>query len=419
MSRLENIYVLLESYQENVWLDEQLRPTSDIRRKGKYYIICEIDKNTEQLQKRGDSCTLFFVCEDLNKEEMFFKITLTMLGHTEATVTRKVGELCCNKSPNLVEVIYTRSVEYLKHQLDFMMTKFEMKFDESMKVIYNSVRDDEELLEIFEVLIFQLAHGLCIMHQNYLQHRDVKKSILCIGESRHKRLQYVVDGVMFSVPAQFNGYSCVVKLTDFGLSHDGLNPFAEDEALNNTDHSLAPHFVFFNHKKDLKYYDSDEIFSTGMCILSAVTNFQMETLDRGIRREIIKFYYYQQEGGSPSVHLHLSLRNLAYVTYQAFRLILLLGYPTKQEMPEFYESLVGRAMLRVKPYLISLSNYDYLRKRMDSSQIHTKALQRMLRWNRSERIESLKHLLLSDLFQHYRTDSLDPEVPIYDNSKPI
>lgn len=417
MAQLESIYRRLERYQEHIYLNANLDPATNFSKKT-YYITCELEGNAEELQKRDDTCSLFFVCENLDEEEFFLKIVLLPLGGVEANMSEKVRLLCNSKTPNLIDVVKTRSIEYTKHQIDFVLMKYEENFINSMKVIIKELPSDDEFFPLAETIIFQISHGLGVMHANFLQHRDIKKQNLCIGESETNHIQYVIDDVKFRIPVRFENHSCVVKITDFGLSCDKLNPFAEDDALNNTDPSLSPDFVFFDHGRDLEYQNVDEIFSAGMCIVSAITGFRMtENMDRGIRREIIGLFEFQKENGTPTVKTHLKTRNLAFVAYQAFRLVLLLGYPTKREMPMFYRSIVGKAILAMKPYLESLENYDYLRKQLDDSHIYVKALKKMLRWNRSDRVESFKDLLMSDLFQHYRIETLDPDLPIYHNSK--
>lgn len=386
------------NFQPGSYLSKELELCS--RQNAHYYIAQDfVEGGKVQTTLAGKSRqTLFFRVQyvvdgrlSAERPYLFLKVSCTPSYENEAKMHRDIDNACRQCTPNIITAHHVKLIEADRRSIQLFLLEFGSPLRHHLAMILRTTPDELVVLSCF----FQVLHAVATLHYKGFQHRDIHAdNFVSAYYTRTVSQHYLIDGVHFSLPLRFGALTMAPMLLDFGLAE----PATSDSKLNNIEQSLPPDFIFFN--RTLSYTNSDEMFSTGLTLVTLSGLFKLPPLDTGILSHIQSLFVEQMESASECVFDHLQVRNFVRLAEHAFRLVLLLGFPSQSEFPIFFASPVGRYLYgQISNYVYEMPEYNFLARQESASMQVARSL---LRWRRVDRLSG-KEALLQAEFSVFRT----------------
>lgn len=330
-----------------------------------------VDKRTEHRQK------IYFLESVDGKRHYVLKIISDSRVPSEDEILKEVKEEC---GPYVIEV-----EKVTLHRADSCIKFILMPkgIDLNHFITENNLNalKGGKLGKEMKNLMYHMTKSVKLLHGAGFHHRDIRTENFVVAKLKDE-LEHQLS---------VEGKSYLPQIIDFGLSRK----IGHESLVNHQDFTRPPNYVYLHHSNtqdELAYQDCDEIYALAMTFLEllgmtpdltkTIPNCYLFSIDSTFRKEES-----QVEGGD--LKFLLSLRP----SLQAFRLVMYFGWPP-ESFKQFYLSPMGVTLKKFDLEDISTWNYfnTYCCRYLSGDPLLFKMLESMLKWNRSERVQSFENL---------------------------
>lgn len=336
------------------------------------------------------------------------KLVLDYTCNTEYFNYIEISKLSNGKLPHIMQLVDRRQII----SDDDLVALHIMIMNEGVPLtrIYHNLNAHAEFNdmkpEFWLSNAFQLLYSIAFLHHNMFQHRDIHiGNIVYAKDSNAEPIEhYKVDDTYFAVKTEFLNVRTSLKLIDFGLSAYMLN---DEEALNTTAymiHSRPSDFIFSDGIRILSITNNDELFAYGLWLYFAIYR-RFNIPQHPCKIKLIELIQKLTNDKLMSLYKDYEASTIAD---HAISLVLLMGFPPMTNHT-FYSSPVGSFLYENRTWVLNLPCYNMLSMLpIDEDERYGKLhqiLKIVLKWNRCDRPQSAKDLLLSPAFASLRTDA--------------
>jgi serine/threonine protein kinase len=405
-----SIQETFEHWQRHACLDRRLRPCNQCDESLSYIVLEDLDQERTDrlLSSKYTTGSRILKIQDIYAHKRYIvKLLLDYSYNTECRNHQEISKLAHGKLPNIMELAECVSFEFPHETRALYALKMEegVTCSELYKLLHQIPEFKEMRADFWLSQAFQLLYAIAFLHYNCFQHRDlhIRNFVYVQTMQAPDTSIYKVEDFYFKIPTKYLGYVAVPKLIDFGLT---ANMCDNDEALSTTAYMIwnrPPEYIFCDRYQPTQITNKAELFAYGLCMLSgAYRRLQIPphpNVDRLVKM-IQTLKDDRLESNFKTMYHGYSAEQIAE---QALNLVLLLGFPPKAS--NFYNSPIGTFLFEKRFWLIEDPQYDtilHLRTDTQYGKLNM-ILKAVLKWNSHERPESARALLLSPVFDCFRT----------------
>lgn len=363
-------------------------------------------KTKELLLSEYIDGVMVLVVEDVKtKHQYVVKLIYTQIGKTELNYHLRLSRLANGRLPNVIQILkHSKLLSFdTSTVLDILLMEKGETFTRQLNYLH--LENDGNADECSLAVAFQMLFSVYFLHDNCFQHRDIRLQNFVFSKRddiASQKMQYSLDDkTTFSIPIYFDGKLAIPLLIDFGLTTDMTLETDVDCLTGYCSMFRSPELMFLELSSTTKITNGDDLFA--LAIVWLAMTYKEFPLPKFTHAQKMDFEDALESATQQSLFDFYHQYTPRELWQQGVFLVLLMGFPP-EHCKYFYDSVLGKQLLKVAPVLTADPNYDFLEKRKRDTAfpaVHALICE-VMKWDKNQRPASAYQLLRSHCFDRFR-----------------